>query len=108
MDSSKLHTFIGFSIKTGKYKIGLNAVNTLKRADLVLVCPSASLNSKKEALKLSTRFKAPLFLTKEKLEDLTHRENAKIMAIFDKKLTRAILENCRDLLENFNQERTDG
>ena len=66
MENNKLHTFIGFSIKTGKYKIGLNAVNTLKRADLLLLCPTAAINTRKEAVKFSLKFKAPLFVTKLK------------------------------------------
>lgn len=108
MENNKLHTFVGFSIRTGKYKTGLNACYTLKRADLVLLCPTASLNTKKEAFKLAKKLNAEIFITKLNLEDLTHKDNVKIMAIFDKKLTRAILDNCREYLENFNQEIING
>lgn len=108
MQTSKLNTFMGFVMKTGKYKIGLNAIATLKRALLIIVCDSASLNTKKEAIKFSARFHCPAYIAKTPLEELTHRQNAKIMAIYEKKLTLAIIENCGVQLEIFKQERTDG
>ena len=94
MDKSKAETFIGFAMRTGNFRIGANAVATLKRANLVIVCSSASENTKKEAEKLAKKFKCPLIEPTEKtLEEITHRENAKVMAIADKNLSAAILDN---------------
>lgn len=94
MDKSKVETFIGFAMRTGNFRIGANASATLKRAFIVIVCKSASENTKKDALKLANRFNCPLVETQAKtLEEITHRENAKVMAIADKKLSVAILEN---------------
>ncbi len=90
----KAYTFIGFAMRTGKYKIGLNAVQTLKRAFLVIVCRSASENTKKESEKLAKKFHAPLIETvADDLADITFRENAKVMAIADNALSKAILDN---------------
>ena len=90
----KAETFIGFAIRAKKYKIGYNAVATLKRANLVIVCKTASDNGLKEAEKLSKKFRCPMLITKEKaLEEITHRENAKVMAIADAALAKAILDN---------------
>ena len=94
MGKTKAETFIGFAMRTGKFRIGTNAAATLKRANLVIVCNSASENTKKEAEKLARKFRCsliePVTVT---LEELTHRENAKVMAIADKKLSEAILNN---------------
>ncbi len=96
-NKSKALTFIGFAMRTGKFRIGANAAATLKRADLVIVCKTASDNTKKEADKLARKFHCPIIETKEiTLEDVTHRENAKVMAIADKSLSRAILSNLDD------------
>lgn len=91
---SKAETFIGFAMRTGKFRIGLNACGTLKKASLMLVCNTASENTVKDAVKLAKRFGCPILTPKEKtLEQITHRENAKVMAIADKELSKAVLDN---------------
>lgn len=94
MNKSKAETFIGFVLRTGKFRIGLNAAATLKKAKLVIVCKTASDNTKKEADKLAKKLRCPIIEPTEKtLEDMTMRENAKVMAIEDKNLSDAILNN---------------
>ena len=96
-NKGKAQTFIGFAIRTGKFKIGFNAVMTLKKADLIIVCKTASENSKKQAEKLARRFNAPLLQTVENtLSELTHRENAKVMAIAEKNLAKAVIDNSEN------------
>ena len=98
---TKSETFIGFAMRTGKFRIGTNAVATLKKAQLMLVCNTASENTKKEADKLAKKFNCPMLETKSKsLEQITHRENAKVMAVCDKQLSDAILNNSE---EDFTQ-----
>lgn len=93
-NKKKAETFIGFAIRAGKYRIGANACQTLKKATLVIVCQSASENTKKDADKLAKKFDCPILETKDiTLEELTHRENAKVMAIAEKSLSTAILSN---------------
>lgn len=93
-NKSKAETFIGFAMRTGKFRIGANAAATLKRAQLIIVCSSASENTKKEADKLAKKFHCPIIEPIQKtLEQLTHRDNAKVMAIADKSLSQAILSN---------------
>jgi ribosomal protein L7Ae-like RNA K-turn-binding protein len=93
-NKSKAETFIGFAMRTGKFRIGTNAVQTLKRAYLMIVCSSASQNTKEQAEKIAKKFHCQLIETASAtLEQLTHRENAKVMAIADKNLSVAILEN---------------
>ena len=91
---SKVETFIGFAIKTGKYKIGTNACQTLKRAKLVIVCQTASENTVDLAKKLAKKFNCKLLQTAiNPLEYYTKKENAKVMAIENGDLAKSILLN---------------
>lgn len=93
----KAQTFIGFAIKARKCKIGSNAIQTAKKANLIIVCDSASDNTKKQAEKFAGRFNCPIITSvKHSLEQLTYKENAKVMAITDQALARAIMENIED------------
>ena len=96
-NKSKANTFIGFAIRARKFRIGMNAVQTLKSINLLIVCKSASENTQSEALKVANKYHCPLIVTiKENLEEITHRENAKIMAVADKALAKAILDNIEN------------
>ena len=96
-NKSKSSTFIGFAIRARKFRIGMNAVQTLKSINLLIVCNTASDNTKAEAEKVAKKYRCPLIITKtEKLEDITHRENAKVMAVADKALAKAILDNIEN------------
>ena len=98
-NKSKVETFIGFAMRAGKYKIGANAIATLKKANLIIVCGTASENSKKLAEKYARRFNAQLLETTNKtLSEFTHRDNAKMMAITDPTLAKAVLDNSENYL----------
>lgn len=93
-NKSKAETFIGFAIRARKHKIGLNAVATLKKANLIIVCHTASENTVNDARKLKNKFHCKMLITVNKtLGELTHRENAKVMAIADYALAKAIIDN---------------
>lgn len=93
MENSKVRTFIGFSIKKRAVKMGVNACYTLRRAHLILICPSASENTVKDAKKLAKRLNCKVIRTTETLEKLTGKENLKVMAITDEGLSKAVMEN---------------
>ena len=96
-NKSKAQTYIGFVLRMGKFRIGTNAVQTLKSAQLMIVCCSASDNTKKQADKIAKKFHCPIIETvSSTLEQFTHRENAKVMAITDKSLSTAILSNLEN------------
>ena len=96
-NKSKVATFIGFAIRKGSYKIGVNAIFTLKKANLLILCKSAGRDTTRQALKLSKRFNCKLIRTKsEPLSTFTFRENAKLMAITDGALSVAILSNSEN------------
>jgi len=100
---TKAQTFIGFAIRAKKYRIGMNAVQTLKSINLLVVCCSASENTIKDAKKVASKYHCPIIITKKiKLEDITFKENSKVMAITDKALAKAILDNCNNDFTHIN------
>ncbi len=102
---SKLETFIGFIIRSKKYKIGGNAINTLKKANMIIVCESASENTVELAKKFGKRFNCEVYKTVEKpLQEYTFIENGKIMAVTDKTLAKAVRDDMEKDLTNINGE----
>ncbi len=96
-NKTKAQTFIGFAIRARKYRIGMNAVQTLKSINLLIVCSSASENTLEQAKKVASRYNCPMLITNQiKLEQITFKENSKVMAITDKSLAKAILDNCKN------------
>ncbi len=108
-NKSKAHTFIGFAVRTGKYKIGVNAAATLKKAYLVVVCRTASGNTVKEAKKLARRFGCALLQTvTADLQDYTFKENSKVLAIADRALAKALKDNSENDFNEIGQEISNG
>ncbi|MBQ9734770.1 MAG: hypothetical protein IJV95_02805 [Clostridia bacterium] len=93
-NKTKAETFIGFAIRAKKFRVGMNALQTLKKINLIIVCHTASENTKKEADSLALKRHCKIIESVSKtLSELTHRENAKVMAIADTALSKAILDN---------------
>lgn len=94
MEKSKAFTFIGFAIKARKLRCGVNAISTLKKADLLILCSSASENTKKDAVKLSKKLNAKLLVLNEVLlESVVYKEKCKLVAVTDNALAKAILNS---------------
>lgn len=103
---SKAETFIGFSIRAGKCRFGAGTIETLKRAKLIICCETAAENSRQKAAKLARRFNCPLYITQGvTLENLAHKENAKILAITDARLSKAVADNAGGVLVRISMER---
>ena len=79
--------------------MGSNTVATLKKAYLIIVCDSASDGTKKLARSYATKFACPLMVSKKLLEDVVFKENCKVLAVTDKNLAKAIIDNQN---ENFS------
>ncbi len=94
----KILSYIGFAIKARKAKTGVNTIEMTKgRIPLIIVCDSASLNTKNDALKLAKKHFSKLVVSKEyKLEDIFNKQNCKVCAICDKSLASAILNNLNE------------
>lgn len=106
---SKAQTYIGFAVRANKYRTGLNSVESLKKAELIIVCKTASENSKSQARKIAEKLCCNIFVTeKHTLSELVFKENVKIMAITDKNLSDAIKKNSEGELTIFNRENIYG
>ena len=92
---NKVFSYLGFAIKSGNLKIGINAIYTLKtRVYLLILCKSGAVNAVREGEKLKNSFGCPMLITKTfTLEELTGRENCKLAAITDENLASAIIAN---------------
>lgn len=98
----KIYTFIGFAIKARKIRIGVNAIATLKgNVPLLLLCRTASENTKQDALKLAKKYNSTIVLSKDRLEDLFCKDNCKLVAILDQSLANAILDNLNEKFQQF-------
>ena len=96
-EKTKSATFIGFAVRSGKFRIGGNSLATIKSANLVIVCKTAADNTVKLAKKYATKFNCPLIKTvTNTLAELTFKENAKVMAITDKSLAQAVIDNAKE------------
>ncbi len=102
---SKIETYIGFSIRAGKYKCGANAIDTLRRAELLILCASGAKNAVHECERLMKKFHCRAVLAKGKtVEELTGKENCKLLAITDKSLAGAILDHLDEEFTEFKWE----
>ncbi|MDY6367447.1 MAG: hypothetical protein SPL13_02905 [Clostridia bacterium] len=97
MEKSKGETFVGFTVRAKKCKIGVNACNTLRGAKLVIVCKTSGESTLNDAKKLAKKFKCPIIQTvKKPLEEIVFKDNAKVMAVTDAALADAVKSNLGD------------
>lgn len=98
MQRSKAESYIGFCRKAGKLTCGANAIEVQKKGIyLLLLCQSASENTKKNAQRLAMKFGCALLVSEEKrLEQLVGKENCKLAAVRDEGLAKAILSCAED------------
>lgn len=99
----KIYTYIGFAIKAGKVRIGVNSVLTQKGSiPLLLLCASASENTKKDAFKIAKKYNSVIVMSvADKLEDIFRKDNCKLAAILDVSLAHAILDNLNEKFVQF-------
>lgn len=96
MQKSKVLTYLGFAKKSGNLRTGVNAISTLKRANLLILCATAARNTKEDAAKLSAKLGCPLLESAVPVEELAGKENCKLLAVTQENLAGAILDNLDD------------
>lgn len=97
MTTSKAKTFIGFAVRKGAFAINVNTIERIKKAYLLVVCGSAGENTKKKSLSLSKKFGCDIItMTDGTLAELLKKEKAKVIAITDINLAKAIKENSKE------------
>ena len=100
MGKTKIETYIGFCIKSGRLTRGAGAVETLKNGVyLIIVAADASDNTKKLAVKYKNRLLCPLIVCKSGFDSVVNKPGCKMAAVRDKQLAKAILDNLDDNFE---------
>lgn len=96
-ERSKVESYIGFAMRANKYRCGAHAISTLKQIELLILCHTAENNSQVLVKKLARKFGVKIVVSnKKKIEDICNKEHCKIMAILDKSLSNAILDNLNE------------
>ncbi len=103
MEKSKPLTFIGFALRARKVRSGVNAIQTLKKVKVLVICKTASQNTFSDAVKLAKKFGAPLIVSNTyKIEDIVKKENCKLLAIQDESLGNAVLQNLDSHFQEYS------
>ena len=90
--NSKIETYIGFAIKKGSVVFGCDSIRTYrKKIWLLLYTPSLSENSLSVLKQVADKLNRPLHCIPE--TEILSKKNCKALAICDKSLADAILEN---------------
>ena len=93
--NSKIETYIGFAIRKGSIVFGCDSIKTYrKKMWVILYTPSLSENSLSVLKEVSHRLNRPLVCIAE--SEILSKKNCKALAICDKSLADAILENVND------------
>lgn len=92
---SKILSYIGFAIKAGKVRTGVNVAKSIKeRIPLMILCGTASENTVKESVALAKKLGSQIIVTNGvKVEDIFYKQNCKLALITDYQLAKAILQN---------------
>jgi len=91
---SKVRSYIGFCIKSGKITLGSNAIATLKGGVYLLILDGkAAKNSLRYALKFKNKFACPLLVCTDGFEEAVNKPMCRLAAIKDKSLAEAILNS---------------
>ncbi len=89
-DRKKLQSYIGFSLRSRKIVLGVNAVEgNRKPVYALLMCKSAAKNTVKAAHNIAARLGVRLYEVDD-LAALVNKENCKLCALTDKSLGAAV------------------
>ena len=93
--NGKIETYIGFAIRKGSVVFGCDSIKTYrKKIWLLLYTPSLSANSLSALVEVSEKLNRPLAQIPD--FEILLKKNCKALAICDKSLANAILENLND------------
>lgn len=95
---SKIKTYIGFAIKSGKIRYGVDDILKLKNAELILVSESLADSGMKKLEGLAERKEIKLIkFSEEEFLELIQNISIKASAILDKNLAEAIKKNLTNI-----------
>ena len=91
MEKTKISSYIGFSIRSGKVLFGIDSVEKYnKRIQLVLVSNTISENSLQNVKTVCEKKNVEYMLLDFSIEDITKRNNCKVLGILNPELSKAI------------------
>ena len=93
MEKSKMETYLGFSIRSGKITFGTDNIEKQKKGVFLLIADSGMGESSfKTMIKCKEKFACPLLIADTGvLGERLHRPAVKAVAIMDKNLASAIV-----------------
>ena len=97
MIKSKIETYLGFCVKSGKIVFGTTEIERKKKGVYLLLADGGiGKNSLKIMVNTQSRLNCPLYLTKENgsLGEYLHKPAVKAVAITDSNLASAILSDA--------------
>lgn len=96
MEKSKIETYLGFSIRSRQIIFGAETIEKQKKGVFLLVIDGGiGKNSLKPILRAKEKLGCPLYITDAgALAEWVHRPAVKAVAITDKNLASAIIENA--------------
>lgn len=90
--NNKIQTYIGFAIKKGSAVLGCDCIRSSKKhMQVILYTPTLSDNSLSVLRGVSERLNCPLMQIEQ--YEILQLKNCKAVAICDKSLAKAIMEN---------------
>ena len=102
---NKISAYIGFAIKSGSVLYGIdNIINTSKKIQLIIMCNTNNQKVKFKLENYAEKNATKLIETKNiTLNEITHKNNVKVIAILNKNIATAILNgqfnSCYNLIK---------
>jgi hypothetical protein len=102
----KLEGYIGLAIRAGKVVFGIdNVANYNKKMFGIVICKTLSQNTRDQVIALADKKRLGLCETNGvNLNQLTHRENNKVIAITNKGLYNEVVKNSGEYLVVLKEE----
>ncbi|MCL2540665.1 MAG: hypothetical protein FWE53_04565 [Firmicutes bacterium] len=93
MDNAALAKYVGLAIKAGYVVFGIDNIKTLKnlKNTAVILCPSASENLKKNAVRLETEGCRLIRLDGISIDELIKTTNCKLLCVVNTELSKVII-----------------
>lgn len=97
MEKDKIESLLGFAVKAGKTVYGVDGLEaTRAHIHVVLVCSSASDNTKKKAGQWASKRRIPVIIAEKELQYTVGRKNCKVLGISDKQMAQAMLAHVNE------------
>ena len=96
MKTDKVVSLLGFAIKAGKTVFGTDSIERYrKKKHLIFICNTMSEGSKEKLIRANKG--TPIVVCRDSsLEEITHRQGLKALALTDRQMAEALLNNINE------------